>query len=157
MRPAIVLQLAALPIAGCGFGASSGPPGSVSISPGFAPDPMIRTGRAGGEIDSASFGSDCIGHVARSPDHILMVEQPLPYLRIIARGSEDLTLVMRRPDGTFVCNDDYEARMPMLEGQLAAGTHQVFVGSYAIEARSTPYSIGFTTDRALQPSALPPP
>lgn len=150
-------MLGALALAGCCLGGPAGPPGSLSLAPGFAPDPTTMRGSAGAELDAASFGPGCIGHVSRTPDHVLALEAPMPYLRIVARAAEDVTLVVRRPDGSFLCNDDHQGRDPMVEGELEAGSYQIYVGSYSVEARATPYTIAFTTDRALEPSALPAP
>jgi hypothetical protein len=75
----------------------------------------------------------------------------------MARADQDITLAIRKPDGTFLCNDDSEGLNPMVEGAFAAGSYDVYVGSYATEGQFAAYRLGVSANQATVPSALPTP
>jgi hypothetical protein len=54
------------------------------------------------------------------------------YLRLQVQSSEDTTLVIRGPGGTW-CNDDYTDMNPGIAGQWLSGTYHIWVGSYERE------------------------
>jgi hypothetical protein len=151
-----ISAIAGLGLAGCCMGGGGGG-APVSLGPGFTPDPTTVTGQAGGVVDASSFGSGCLGHIGSSPNHVLTVTGPIPYLRIVAAAGEDITLVVRRPDGTYLCNDDTEGLNPMVEGQFVPGNYDVYVGSYSSEGQFASYRVGFSANQATMPSSLPPP
>jgi hypothetical protein len=157
---AVVLTLGAT---GCCFGGStttSGTPGTgtgttgtgpvvgggpmVTIGPGFLPDPQTATGTAGGPVPANTWSPDCRGYVAAAPNHVLNATGQFMNLRIVVSSSADTTLVVRRADGMYVCNDDSEGLNPIVMGPFGPGQHQIWVGSYSPSSIGTPYTIGFT-------------
>lgn len=117
--------------------------GVVALSPGFTPDPHVVTGTSGGSIDATTVASGCNGWIARVPDHILNAAGSFPNLRILVHSTQDTTLVVRTPTGSFLCNDDAEGLNPEISGPVPAGQYRIWVGSYE-QGQNAPYRIGFT-------------
>lgn len=128
----------------------------MTLTTGFAPDPSTASGTSGGTTEAATMNDECAGWVSASADHVLELGAAFPMLRIMAHGTEedsDVTLVVRRPDGTFLCNDDSEGFDPMVEGEFAAGRYDIFVGSYE-EGAHQAYVLGVSASATATPSAL---
>ncbi|AKF10274.1 hypothetical protein [Sandaracinus amylolyticus] len=152
----LVAITALVALGGCCFGGGNftvtGP--TTSIGPGFAPDPMILAGSAGGPTDASTLSPTCRGHVGIIPSHTLQITGPMPQLNVLVRADQDTTLVVRQPDGTYVCNDDSDGLNPAVAlTNLAAGSYNVFVGTYAAGA-SASYTLGLTTNPSVTPSTL---
>ncbi|MDQ3034481.1 MAG: hypothetical protein M3Y87_18880 [Myxococcota bacterium] len=157
-RSLALVALITLPMAGCCFGGAgsnftmSGP--TVTIAPGFAPDPMLLSGVAGGPTDASSIDASCRGHLSIIPSHTLSVSSPMPMLRLMAHSDTDTTLVVRLSDGRVVCNDDGDGFDPIVDlTNVPAGQHNVFVGTYSSDA-TAPYQLGITTNPSLTPSTM---
>mgnify|MGYP000216888359 FL=1 len=82
--------------------------GAIELHPGFMPDPVILEGLAGGTLHARTLNETCGGWVDEVPNHVLVTTGAMAELRMFAHAEEDITLVIRRPDGSFVCNDDAE-------------------------------------------------
>lgn len=128
-------------------------PNAFALGPGFAPDPQVKTGMAGGPVEASQRGGDCRGWVAPLPNHTLVLSAPLSHLRIVVHSTGDPTLVVALANGTLLCNDDSEGLNSMVEGSFPAGTHQVFVGTYS-QGPPAPYSIGVSQGVTLLPSMI---
>jgi hypothetical protein len=146
------MVVAGVGLSGCCFGGGGA---AVSLAPGFTPDPHTETGHAIGVNDASGFGEGCIGRVPASPSHVLNVTAALPYLRVVANGgSNDITLVIQKPDGSYLCNDDSDGLNPMIEGAFAAGEYKVFIGNYSTDDAGAAYKVGFTTQNSVTPSTI---
>jgi hypothetical protein len=145
--------LLAVMVVGCG-GGSSGPP--ISLGPGFQPQPTTQPGVAGGPIDGTTVNAACLGSIPPTPQHSVTVTAPIPNLRILvnSRGA-DTTLIVQLPDGSYRCNDDSDGLNPMVQGPVAVGTLNVYVGAYSAGEDGIPYTIGFTENVAMLPSQVP--
>jgi hypothetical protein len=118
--------------------------GTVAINPGFVPDPATARGTSGGSIDASTWNPMCRGYVTAQPDHIFTAGGMFTSLRILAQSAQDVTLVVQKPDGTFVCNDDSEGTNPIVAGTVfPPGNYKVWVGSYQAGVNA-PYVLGFT-------------
>lgn len=126
--------------------------GTVSLRTGFMPDPKVAQGRSGGARDAQTLNSECRGWIdANKPDHIFVAETAFGMnFRILAHSTsqptKDITLVIQKPDGTFVCNDDAAppATDPIIANQnFMPGIYKVWVGSYQ-QGEFADYRIGFT-------------
>lgn len=123
----------------------------ISISTGFMPDPMAVTGTSGGSRDGTTItdadGSPCAGWIAGTPDHLLNLGTDFANLRVMAYATDaesDTTLVIQKPDGAYLCNDDSEDGFhPAITGAMPAGTYKVWVGSYN-EGEHVAYRLGVT-------------
>ncbi len=127
--------------------------GTVSLTPGFTPDPFKGNGTSGGATSAATFSAGCNGYVATQPDHIFTAGGAFGNLRIMAKSTGDITLVVRMPDGTFRCNDDHEGTDPLISGNFPAGTYGIWIGSYQ-SGTNSPYTIGFSELSSINPSSL---
>ncbi len=76
--------------------------GTISLAPGFMPDPWMSTGAAGGPIAASTMNSDCRGYITAEPSAVLNATGAFTNLRILASSSADTTLVVQRADGTFL-------------------------------------------------------
>lgn len=132
---------------------SETPTEAIAIAPGFS-DPMLFHGIAGGPRDaSASFGPECRGLVSIAPSHRFRLESSFPYLRIMARGDSDLTLVVRTPGGLLRCNDDTDGLNPVVDGTFEPGVYDVYVGLYSA-GTAPPYDLGVSTNAGLLPTTM---
>lgn len=138
----------------------------LSLSPGFAPDPIVLRGVSGGDVGFDRFG-DCAGFDAgrTEPSATISVTQPFSVLRIMARGQLrgpgnssdggdcDTTLAIQSSSGQVFCDDDTEEFNPIVEGPLEVGTYRVYVGVYE-ESQRCDYVLGITENTAILPSQL---
>ena len=86
------------------------------------------------------------------------VGAPLPYLAIGAYGNVDLTIAVHLPDGSWLCNDDWDGLNPRVEGPVGRGRVEVFVGTYGSASQGGgdyEYSVGFSEDPSFMPTMLP--
>lgn len=152
----LISAVAGLGLAGCCFGGGGGGGGAAfNLAPGFTPDPQTATGNAGGLTDASTLSGDCRGYIASSPNHVLTATAAFPNLRVAVNGgTADVTLVVQRPDGTYLCNDDSDGLNPMVEGPFAAGEHKIFVGSYSAESAGAGYRIGISELQTTTPTSV---
>lgn len=128
--------------------------GQVTIAPGFMPDPHVVSGSSGGSVSATGLGGGCLGFVAHTPDHFIQVGGAgFPSLRVMAHSSVDTTLVVYRPDGTYLCNDDSDGTNPMVEGNFPPGQYRVWIGSYA-QGQNGSYRLGVSAQPGMTPSRL---
>ncbi len=110
--------------------------GSVSLRAGFRPDPNISRIVGGGPVDATYLGGDCRGHAAQAPDVRLDWSGASDVLHVTFfadNGVHDATLVVKRPDGSWICNDDADETTldPMVTlSQPAQGQYDIWVGSF---------------------------
>ena len=70
----------------------------------------------------------------------------------MVNARSDLTLVVRRPDGSYACNDDGEGLNPIVVMQAApAGTYQIFVGTFD-DRQMSDYKLGISELNSVTPS-----
>lgn len=133
------------------------PTASLSLTPGFMPDPQTASGaNAGGTLRASTFDSGCnAGNIPTTPQHALTLTADFENLKIMVHSVSDTTLVIREPSGTYRCNDDTEGLMPAIEGAFAAGTYQIWVGRFSSVGNAAPYTIGFTELTGTTASSLP--
>jgi hypothetical protein len=124
--------------------------GVRTLAPGFLPDPMTVPGSARGTVDASTLSPSCAGFVAAAPDLALVLRGPEPWLRVYVQSPADTTLVVRRPDGTFHCDDDSYGRHPSVEGAFAPGRYLVWVGTYHAGQTAT-YTLSVTELRTNHP------
>jgi hypothetical protein len=109
--------------------------GNVRLSGGFLPDPHTVSVRAGGSIE-VEVGSCTYGFVADAPDvDFFYSASGGRDLYIYVEGSEDTTLLINRPDGTWICDDDgHTGTNPLVVLPKAAeGLYDIWVGTYGDE------------------------
>lgn len=134
--------------------------GTITLAPGFMPDPHTETGTSGVTAESAiearTWNPTCRGSVTQLPDHLFVASGNISSLKIMVRSAGDTTLIVQRPDGTYNCDDDTEGSNPVVSGAFAAGTYKIWVGSYT-RTENHRYTLGFSELSSQNPSNLPPP
>ncbi|MCA9577986.1 MAG: hypothetical protein KC668_21275, partial [Myxococcales bacterium] len=133
--------------------------GTITLAPGFMPDPHVAAGVSGGNVDASTLNPQCRGHVSSRPDHIFVATGQFNLIRfIINGGTNDTTLVIRKPDGTYLCDDDGAGAgtNPAVQAMLAPGTYQVYVGSY-MQGQNYPYNLALTENPTLTVAQIPAP
>ncbi len=78
----------------------------LRLSAGFRDDPRTLTVSAGGRAEIAATEGFCAGYADPEPDVALDYEAGGYPLYIAARSQGDTTLIVRTPDGGYVCDDD---------------------------------------------------
>jgi hypothetical protein len=87
---------------------------------------------AGGDVDAAAMGGECVGWVTAQPDYRLTWGGSFSTLRFFFLGDGDATLVILGPDGTLHCNDDsFNTVSPTVDIAAApAGVYNIWLGSF---------------------------
>lgn len=118
--------------------------GSVPLHAGFSPDPRVVSGEAVGEVEAQSIQRRCRGWISETPDYLLQSDTAFFQLYVLGRSRSDVTLVVRKPDGSVVCNDDRRGTTdPMIQSKFPIGTTQIWVGVKEPGA-TAPYRLGFS-------------
>jgi len=153
-------ELGSVTVASLGGGGGAAPAGNgesnfgtVTLASGFMPDPHKVTGTSGGNVQASTLNPSCTGWVTTTPDHLFVASDAFSNLRILVNSANDTTLVVRKPDGTYVCNDDAEGHNPIVTGSFPAGTYQVHIGSYN-QNDNSPYTLGFTELSSVTAASL---
>jgi len=108
-------------------------------------DRHVIDGPTSGDVPARLAQEGCLGFVPRQPQVDLDV-RALGEAQIVARAEEDLVLLVRRPDGTFICDDDGAGNLdPRLVENLQLGHYQVWVGTYA-QGRTPSFHLSVDVD-----------
>ncbi len=114
---------------------ATGSYGEVRLNSGFTPDPHQVTVIAGGPINASTSraGASCVGHITQRPSFSLRYTAGSLPLFISTSSENDTTLVIRAPDGTWLCDDDSGggANAQVRIDTPATGRYQIWVGRYA--------------------------
>lgn len=125
---------------------------NITLTPAFSPDPQTLRGISGGPMVASDLTGraetatgPCTGFIDQQPDHRMMLTQYFNYLSLQVQSSDDTTLVIRGPGGTW-CNDDFSGKNPGMVGQWLSGTYDIWVGSPRENAYH-PYVIRLTEQK----------
>jgi uncharacterized caspase-like protein len=103
--------------------------GQVAIDASFAQDPYSVYISAGGSNDASLLDSACSGMIGDSPDFNVEHSAGWESLYLSAASDGDTSLVVRTPEGTFVCNDDTNGLNPGVTlSSPSSGRYNVWVG-----------------------------
>ncbi|NET33803.1 MAG: hypothetical protein F6K19_17570 [Cyanothece sp. SIO1E1] len=122
---------------------------NITLSPGFAPDPITIRGVSGGSAPVATLVNTfatptgmCEGFIGQEPDHTLVLTDFFNFLSLEIQSPKDTTMIIQGPGGTW-CNDDYGGKDPRIAGSWLSGTYDIWVGSYH-NGEFYPYKIKIT-------------
>lgn len=128
--------------------------GTVALAAGFSA-PHVVEGRSGGSTDASTVSPDCVGNIDSTPDHALDLSAAMAGLRIFAAAEQDITLVIQQPDGSYVCNDDFDGTNPLVTAEsFAPGTYKIWIGNYDASEGAAAYRLGFSTAADASPAQL---
>ncbi len=111
--------------------------GQVSLRSGFTPDPHVTTVNAGGPIDvsTVSPSENCRGFIAGRPSFTLRYRAGELPLFIGVAADADTTLVVKGPNGQWMCDDDSGDDLnPVISwDNPRSGRYQIWVGRFGTE------------------------
>jgi hypothetical protein len=118
--------------------------GAVPLHAGFSPDPRVVGGMAVGEVTAQLIHRKCKGWISETPDYLLDADTAFFQLHVLGRSRSDVLLVVRKPDGTVLCNDNRRGtKDPMIRSDFPIGTTQVWIGVRE-EGVTANYRLGFS-------------
>lgn len=128
--------------------------GAVPLHAGFSPDPRVVAGTALGEVKARSIHRKCKGWISETPDYLLDADTAFFQLQVLGRAHADVVLVVRKPDGAVVCNDNRKGtKDPMVRSDFPIGTTQVWIGVHE-QGATADYRLGFSEVK-WRSSAIP--
>ena len=95
--------------------------GVIEIKQELSPDPLVISGNS-----LARVKRDC-GLIPSQPNQIIVVKEPIPYLRLTLEGEEKATLLVDGPGGRFRMLPD--GNQPEMTGFWSPGEYKVYVGN----------------------------
>ena len=108
--------------------------GETSLSPGFQPAPFSIQFIGGGRNAVADFidGEQCRGYVSEAPDFSVYLSDSFTEIWFAVHSPADMTLLVNRSDGRWLCSDDYLGVNPGIGLRFPlAGLYDVWLGSAA--------------------------
>lgn len=136
------------------FDDSSSRLGPVPLHAGFSPDPRVVSGTAVGEVRASSIHRKCKGWISETPDYLLDADTAFYNLHVFGRSRSDILLVLRKPGGHVLCNDNRNGtKDPMLRSDFPIGTTQVWIGVQE-QGATADYRLGFSEVK-WQSSSIP--
>jgi len=118
--------------------------GVVPLHAGFSPDPRVVAGETVGEVPAKSIHRKCKGWISETPDYLLDADTAFFQLHVLGRSRSDVLLVVRKPDGVVLCNDNRSGtKDPMIRSAFPMGTTQIWIGVQE-EGATAEYRIGFS-------------
>lgn len=113
--------------------------GTAQLSAGFTPDPHTVHVTAGGGTANPHTGPGCVGYIAhQQPDVNVRYTAGSTFpLTIYAESSSDTALLIRTPDGSWICNDDYDGLNPSITfNRPSSGVYNVWVATFGQDTAS---------------------
>jgi len=118
--------------------------GLVPLHAGFSPDPRVVSGTAVGEVLASSIQRKCKGWISAIPDYLLATDTAFFNLHVLGRSRADILLVLRKPGGSVLCNDNRTGtKDPMLRSNFPIGTTQIWIGVHE-KGATADYRLGFS-------------
>ncbi|MEA3335254.1 MAG: META domain-containing protein [Chloroflexota bacterium] len=105
----------------------------LDLEAGFPLDPFFVSVNGGGELDASTYVDGCTGFVHKDPIVSVDWEGETDFIEVFFYSDHDPTLIIQKPDGSFVCNDDANALLldPVVEmANPEKGIYNIWVGSY---------------------------
>lgn len=106
--------------------------GEATLAAGFSPDPLIVDVRSGGPINPGALAAACDGFIADAPVFSVNYTAGAAPLYIAARSGYDTTLVIRDPEGNWICDDDSGGNLNPFAAipNPISGRYDIWIGTY---------------------------
>ncbi|MDP5338918.1 MAG: hypothetical protein NWQ28_10140 [Nodularia sp. (in: cyanobacteria)] len=115
----------------------------VQIQPDLKSETLVLNGTTGGKVPS-----NC-GNIGNTPNQIIQLTKPLPFLRLTVDSPGQPTLLIDGPGGRFcVMSDNYADNKPEITGYFMAGEYSVYVGDLS----QNQYKYTLSISQQKQPS-----
>lgn len=135
----------------------SAQPGETTLADGYGTYSQEMTGGGSLGIFNVELNNQlCTGFVDAIPTFKFNWEGSAERLHIFFEGLNDSTLVVRTPDGSYACNDDYQGARnmnPLVEIVPKPGEYTVYVGGFA-PSEVVSGTLTITEDVESEPSVL---
>ena len=93
------------------------------------PDPTVVEVDAGGTFDAQILDTFCFGRITYdTPDITIDFSRPEAPLHIYVLSEADTTLVVRLPNGSWLCDDDSDGLNPSVRIEQPSGRYAIWVG-----------------------------
>ncbi len=106
--------------------------GVLDLAAGFSPDPQIVNAVSGGPINPGALGPACDGFISDAPVLGINYTAGTAPLIIAALSVYDTTLVIRDPEGNWICDDDSGGDLnplAVIESPIS-GRYDIWIGTY---------------------------
>ncbi len=106
---------------------------TLNTSAGFALDPFLVSVNGGGEVDASTLDEACVGWVNDKPVIEATWDGEAEFFDVFFYSDFDPTLVIKLPDGSFLCNDDTNDNLldPTVRIESPkSGTYEIWIGSF---------------------------
>ena len=120
---------------------------TINPTAGFPLDPFLVSVQGGGPVEASTLSEDCTGYVAANPTASVDFKGEADILRAFFYSDGDPTLIVRTPDGAYLCGDNTNSLIldPTVEiTKPVTGTYDVWVGS-TVATDLIPGFLVFTT------------
>jgi hypothetical protein len=107
--------------------------GELTLAAGFSPDPTTLDVQAGGDLTAAdAAGAACAGLVSASPNVWINYTSGAWPLILSVASEADTTLVVRTPEGEWICDDDSGGSLnPSVRFDApTSGQYAIWVGAF---------------------------
>jgi len=133
MKSTLAASVALAAFAGIAMGQDAGlhpVSGTLDLDPALGEQRFDTSIVAGGDIDADELGNDCEGEISDAPGMRLNYGANGDLLRFIAISDTDTSLVIRTPEGEWLCNDDAMGGLnPIISlTSPADGEYNIWVG-----------------------------
>lgn len=132
--------------------------GVIELASGPPETAMALDVLAGGYEDASQLGGNCHGFVASSPDFQLDWQAAMGPLRLTALSDENTVLVMRGPDGAWLCRGTMSDGSPpvLALSEPDEGSYRIWVGTER-ELPIAPDAELIVEALVPEPAVVPPP
>ena len=106
---------------------------TLDLTAGAPLDPFFVSVNGGGDLDASALGEGCKGFIHEQPVVSIDWEGDADFAEIFFFSDHDPTLVIRTPDGEYLCSDDTNPLLldPTIEiPNPTKGEYDIWVGSY---------------------------
>lgn len=129
---------------------------TINPTAGFPLDPFLVSVQGGGSVEASTLSEDCTGYIAANPTASVDFKGKADVLRAFFYSDGDPTLVVRTPDGAYLCGDNTNSLIldPTVEiTKPVTGTYVVWVGS-VVSTDFIPGFLVFTTRSDMDATKL---
>lgn len=106
--------------------------GEIRLTAGFTPDPYTVSVVAGGGVNGGALPGACTGMISDAPDFEVSYSAGSLPLVFRTLSSQDTTLIINGPDGSWYCDDDGygDGDAEVRFDRPSTGIYDIWVGTF---------------------------